>query len=725
MGKKQYSVAEIDSLLIIRDVGKIKLNKGKLYLFPPIGNRQISALFIGKGTFSFEPPTKIEKEQLLRFYKEGASSLEFTQAFLLFNDSTLSQLKRNLNYSVEKESNEMKSIVKNFTNYTGDFSKEYIESDIFQCLADTAKNGFFYAHMFDDQFKPFFFEINPYEEEEVRFAHRLVGTHLFNFREIICQFPSQSQMNTKTKPANSSKDFIKNEAYKIDANIEGNLDFSAIAKVQFKVLKKNLRWIYFDIYSEMIIDSIITSDNKKLEFHKSEEKSDLWVYLDRIHMLYDKVTLSIYYHSTKMIDKELSSWVYLKSEHEWYPRSGNGESALFDITYKYPSFYQLVSVGDSVSTTVNDEIVTARWVTPKPITGASFNIGCFAKEKYTEKDLPDITVLNVKEGHFSGNLLEEIPFDAQNSIRFFNYVFGECPVKNLYISETLYLHGLAFSGLIHLSWITFEYADKLGFNEIFRAHEIAHQWWGIEVDFKTYHDQWLSEAMAEYAGRWYMQAALKDNQKFFDVMEKSKKSIFENRKYLFSDGQQAGPIYLGYRTNSVNTEGDYDLIIYQKGAWVLHMLRLMMVDLNTMKEDRFINMMRDFYSYYRGLEATTEDFQRIVEKHIHNKMDWFFKQWIYGTDLPKYKFAYKVDKSSDGKCILRYKVKLENVSNDFVMPIIMKIQFPENKYSYISKTIDHNTKEFQLNLPMEPEEVIFNDLESVLGDVEIVDYDEI
>src|SRR5881392_2572292 len=72
-------------------------------------------------------------------------------------------------------------------------------------------------------------------------------------------------------------------------------------------------------------------------------------------------------------------------------------------------------------------------------------------------------------------------------------------------------------------------------------------------------------------------------------------------------------------SSSISTTGagrsarDYTVMIYQKGAWVLQMLRNLMLDLRTMKEDAFSAMMQDFYEEYRGKRATTRDFQRVVE----------------------------------------------------------------------------------------------------------------
>ena len=265
--------------------------------------------------------------------------------------------------------------------------------------------------------------------------------------------------------------------------------------------------------------------------------------------------------------------------------------------------------------------------------------------------------------------------------------------------------------------------DEWGEDEIFRAHEVAHQWWGITVGYKTYHDQWLSEAFAEYAGLWYMQWIKKDNKRFFQILDEWKNDILSNRKYILGSGAEAGPIWLGYRTSSSKTEGDYLLIVYKKGAYVLHMLRNMLVDLKTMNEDRFTNMLHDFFDTYKGKDASTNDFKRIVERHCGENMDWFFDQWIYGTDIPTYKFSYYISETPDGKYLIDFRIVQEDVPDDFKMYVPLTIKFKGDQFARLRITIDEPVKEFSLPSPLKPEKIIFNDFNSVLAKVKYVKYE--
>ena len=93
--------------------------------------------------------------------------------------------------------------------------------------------------------------------------------------------------------------------------------------------------------------------------------------------------------------------------------------------------------------------------------------------------------------------------DLASSIRLYSDYFGPFPFASLLVTETPALGGQAFSGFLLLSYQTFG-ALHTGEAELFRAHETAHQWWGLAVDWEGYRDQWLTEGFAQYAAALYV-----------------------------------------------------------------------------------------------------------------------------------------------------------------------------------------------------------------------------
>src|SRR5262249_3868412 len=145
-----------------------------------------------------------------------------------------------------------------------------------------------------------------------------------------------------------------------------------------------------------------------------------------------------------------------------------------------------------------------------------------------------------------------------------------------------------------------------------------------------------------------------------------------------------------------------------KGGFILHMLRMLMFDKAT-GDQRFATMMQDFIKTHYNQNVSTLDFQRTVEKHMtkemnlegNGKMDWFFRQWVYGTALPSYKFDYSLDPATDGKVKLRFKITQSNVDDAFVMRLPVYVDFEGNLQRLGTVPVAGNvtTKEIEVMLP--------------------------
>ncbi|PYO43293.1 MAG: hypothetical protein DMD33_07825 [Gemmatimonadetes bacterium] len=207
-----------------------------------------------------------------------------------------------------------------------------------------------------------------------------------------------------------------------------------------------------------------------------------------------------------------------------------------------------------------------------------------------------------------------------------------------------------------------------------------------------------------------MQTFLKDNEKFFKQLDDWRRDIKARRGDIT-------PIGLGTRLIGTDHPGDYFLMIYRKGAWVLQMLRNMMLDFRTFKEDAFTATMQDFYQQYRGGRASTRDFQRVVEKHLDQPMDWFFDEWINGTAVPTYILSWHGDSTPDHQVLLHIRVRQEDAPKDFVMPVPLSIEFAGGGRATIRVTVRGPVTDAQVQVPSEPVKLVLNPLESVLAEV--------
>lgn len=725
-------VATVQDLVIERDAARFTLAQGTLSILTPVAGRTIGVLFEGRGTFALTAPTAAESDQLQRFLGRRELAEPFTGLLLLFGDSTLGELERQLAFASSSASAASGSLIRDALAYLRDPESEAFDPDVLRTALNEEPNGLFYAHIVR-RGEPLMFMIHPYEAEAVRLFRRAKAPGA-RVAEVIAQFPAAAPGGARAAGGDRVREAtVRHYALEVwlQRNAVGNLFFSARARLDLATEGVAGPWIPLELYWELTVDSARWSDGRPASVAKPQHSPTVWIQLPPDGGTATVPALELFYHGD-LIDR-FASFFFIKSSASWYPRSLEGRSpATFDMTYHSPASYSLASVGERVEQRTDGKVVTSRWLVRRPKRNASFNVGQFETLDVPGDSGPSLSLLYSEEGHRAiRNLFtrvglgkvnkKDVATDLSQSLKFFHRLYGELPISSLYATEIPYGHGEAFPGLLHLSWGTFEPArDSRGAEDVFRAHEVAHQWWGVEVDFATYHDQWLSEGFAEFSGLWYMQIARRNNELYFDMLRRWRDELLEKRATEASAEGEVGPISLGYRTASSSAPGAYGLMVYRKGAWVLHMLRVLMLDLRTVKEDAFTATMRDFYASFAGRRAATDDFRQIAERHAGMPLDWFFTQWVEGTGIPTYRVASRWEPVVGGKWRMRVRVRQSGVPEDFRMPVPIAVDLGENRFARLRIDVRGPVTEVDLPLlPSEPKGLRFNELEGVLCEVKL------
>jgi aminopeptidase N len=169
------------------------------------------------------------------------------------------------------------------------------------------------------------------------------------------------------------------------------------------------------------------------------------------------------------------------------------------------------------------------------------------------------------------------------------------------------------------------------------AHEIAHQWFGDSVTEATWADLWLSEGFATYFAGVFLQRA-EGEAAFQDYMKQAAEAVFEYEK------KNRTPIF------DRETEDLLKLLNpnnYQKGAWVLHMLR------SSLGDDVFFRGIRNYYHTHKEATATTEDLRTALEKASGKDLSGFFKRWVYESGHPKYQLSWQWRQRREVTLVLR------------------------------------------------------------------------
>lgn len=710
----------VHDVVVQVDAGKIELDDGDLSLLKPIGGKTIGAVFIGRGRFSMTAPIAVERAQLHRFYGTDSLDVPIKTAVLLFSAGAQSVLFKGLDWRPLQPPPDARREIQEAMDYVTD-GHGWIRRDVALSLLNGAAD-YFHAQVAESRGDPLLYTFNPSQAEEVSLARRSKAPGPKR-AEVIAQFHKRADYASGRSFPQEAFDLIHTPHFDIDATIEHNLtDFSAKASVTVVRVAEGYRWIPFRLFGDLKVDSVLWEGGKRAVFASGRDATDIWV--DFSSAPSDSTELTFFYGG-KLFVHEFRLWTALRSEPNWYPLYEYFRPAVYRMTFHAPKGTKVVTVGRRLSESTEGGETTSTWQTPV-VDLVTFNLGSFTEYDIHKPGAPDVRVEWDKEANAElfamaqranvmlnteTNMGPAVGTDVAASFAFYEDVFGKPPVDSVIATEIPGPLGLAYPGLILLSATTFMHQSEKGYQEIFRAHEVAHQWWGIGVEPATYHDRWLAEGFAEFSGLWYMARERGSLKTFY-------KRLDDMRKKILDRGPKTGPIWLGTRVADSEHPEDYQTIVYDKGAWVLNMLRSMLLDLNNGTDQRFRDMMHDFYTTYRGKRATTEDFEKVVERHFGGSMAWFFSEWVYGTAIPRYDFSYKLAKADSGAVRATVRVRQENVPPGFMMYVPVKVDFGARGVAYVRILVKGPVTEVALPLlPQKPDDIVLDPDESVLADV--------
>jgi aminopeptidase N len=494
-------------------------------------------------------------------------------------------------------------------------------------------------------------------------------------------------------------------------NIRGEVTINAKSK------SASLDQITIDLQNALTTDSIKIG-NKKLTFvHQSNQ---ILIKLDKIYTENQLISFVIYYHGipgssgfdsfvfgTHNNSKDLAIWSLSEpyGSPDWFPckNSVDDKADSSDVWITGDKYFTSVSNGILEKTVDNpDGTRTFQWKNRYPIAQYLISI---AMSNYT-----------LYQNQFA--------FDGQTSMPITHYIYPESltTTNKLALDKTTFMLDL-FSkkfglypfvkekyGHAQFGWgggmehqtCTSLTIPASGFETLI-AHELTHQWFGDKITCKNWESIWLNEGFASYGECVYTEAV--GGKSAYDAYIKG---------FMTSAKTAKGTIYVQNVTN-IN-EIFSSARTYRKGASVLHMLRGIVGD------DKFFKILQSYTASKNAYgNAVTEDFQAIAEQVYGQKLDYFFKQWIFGENYPKYKFSWSSQPLADGT----FKVKADISQNQntmptfFTMPIQLSIPVGLGDTT-ITIFNDKQSQTFEFILKSKPTIVNFDPNNLILKDLETV-----
>jgi aminopeptidase N len=328
------------------------------------------------------------------------------------------------------------------------------------------------------------------------------------------------------------------------------------------------------------------------------------------------------------------------------------DKATVDFVITAPEQYNVVANGImSEQSSLSGHMKLTHWSehVPIPVKVMTFGAARFAVKFEGQADkIPVwswVFPQNRTEGFYDYGI-------ALRPLGFYTRLIGDYPFEKLanVQSKTIY-GGLENAGAI------FYYENSvtgLGKAEKLIAHEIAHQWFGDCVTEADWYHIWLSEGFATYLTSMYVEYS-EGKEKFEADMLRSRSMVikaFEKKPRPIID------------TSIVNLMDLLGVNSYQKGAWVLHMLRTEIGD------SSFTSGLRDFYKHFKYSNVLSSDFQDIMEKASGRDLGIFFRQWLYLPGQPELRISRKINRKD--RSTLVYVEQRQHDLFEFKLDLLIK-----------------------------------------------------
>ena len=734
LDKKQ--IYNIRDITIRRDAASISFNRGTIAFLEPIRGKVTGGVFIGSGEIVAIPPDAVEKQQIHKYTNSPILNEPFAAGFFRFTDDTYEEIvKAYQEHAHEDVSDDEAAQFLPWDQILTDRSG-VLNYRILADYIGTPRPLFF-AELNGDRTGWFdlLYDARFLEEVAIMKVHEQGSSYSL---DVWASFNKRAEARDLAAAARENKLPLDVLSYDIDATIAASTQLEAAATLRARARSDGERVISFDLSRFLRVSAVTTNNGETVQFFQhvgfSEEEirrstlNSIVVVLPQPTKSGQEITLKFTY-AGDVIEKKGTGIFYVGERGLWYPNFGTIDRARFNLTFHFPPSYSLVATGHKTKEWEENGKRHSTWESDGEFSLAGFNLGDFtilsdtsgpvpisvgvnndvetvymevAARRAMQREMalraaaglgrrgaspqldsisiaPDVNVFSTR------GLAENVLKGVKDTLNFFIDKFGPYPYSQLTVSQFPVNYSQGWPSLLYVSTLSFftkEQRDKLGLRsesdfmvtEMVRAHEVAHQWFGNKLGWNTYHDQWISEAFANYAGAMYIEQKYKEPARLREILEDARRRILEKA----TDGtvyDSVGPIWLGQRLSSTAVPNGYGEVTYAKGTWIVHMLRMLMRSEGG-SDENFFRMVRDLLNTSDGNSASTFDLKRLVEKYQtktmdvrgDKKMDWFFDQWIFQTGVPTYALDYKV--RADGKAfVVEGRITQSGVPDNFIMPL--------------------------------------------------------
>ncbi|MEP7129302.1 MAG: M1 family metallopeptidase, partial [Chitinophagales bacterium] len=378
----------------------------------------------------------------------------------------------------------------------------------------------------------------------------------------------------------------------------------------------------------------ILLDNQSLKFTHQNDR--LKIFLTTSSQANQKKTFTIRYSGipqggliiskNKFGDRTFFGDNWPNRAHHWLPTIDHPyDKATCEFIVTAPDHYTIIATGEKIEeSSIGKNYKMTHWKTSVLLPTKVMVMGAahFAI-KYEGK----INGIPLQTWVYPQNRLEGFSdySIASGPLDFFSKMVAPYPYEKLAnVQSTTTYGGMENAGNI------FYYENSVtgkGNIEGLVAHEIAHQWFGNSASENDWHHVWLSEGLSTYGAHLYSEYAHGSKQ-LMEEMDKDRKQVIT----FFQ--KNPSPIV---NTSITDINKVLNANSYQKGSWVLHMLR------HEIGDEKFWEGIRQYYKQYQFSNAMTDDFRKVMEVVSGRDLKGYFDQWVFRAGQPKLDVSWQYD----------------------------------------------------------------------------------
>jgi hypothetical protein len=744
--KDVYQIREVS--IMMEDL-HISISDGTIAFVREVNGRITGAMFEGVGEVLLVPPNRAERTSLALFTGSAVLEQRFQSAYLRFaDDKIVTELKNGLRGHAED--------AEEFVTRWQQPALLLARGDalpILQVMTSAPQSAASFLHLriggTTAGIVDIFFDSNGSEQISVGQATVLNNV---SYYDTWTSFPMRSIREAAGQEDPATRASFEASDYKLRVTVQPPTDLSAEAEFTLTPQYSGQRTVILELSRYLKLTEVRVND-APVEFIQNEaiSGSDLSRRGDDLIGVVmpaplekgRPVKLQFKYSGPVMFNAG-GDVIYVGARGTWYPNVGPTFSN-FDLTFECPSDWQVVGTGKQVSSTASGGKRTTHFVTSKPIGRAGFNLGKFVAAsaasggvevhaygaKTVEQSLAGAEARAGKKPDPTRET-QQIADQAANTIQFLSSELDPFPYLNLEITQLPGMLSQSWPGLIYLSSTAFLTPDErralgvrdpyveLLLSRLMLTHETAHQWWGDAVDWVSYRDEWIVEALANYSA-----LVMLDKQHPGDMRTALTyyrgELLRETRNGIIAE---AGPVTLGHRLTSSKFPDAYERVLYGRGTWLIHMLRTMLRETSGGESDAlFFSALKDLLAAAPNHKISTLDLQRAFEQVMpaqlryegRKSLDWFFDSWINGNSIPQFSLQDVHMTPSAHKLKVTGTILEDHAAKDMVTAVPLYAVDTTGKSHFLAFVFADDAKtEFTVTAPSDTKQILLDPQETLL-----------